>query len=391
MTKVTDEQYFGLADNIYYNLTLKVNPIRTLSNTDKNNLIPITLSDKSKWITIGSIDKKSGIQAAAVVPYKEYIDVCAGKTKEFSTIVFTSRGSEDKADWTTNLTDLPKHSVPKQDSQFAEYDNFVKSTLSKHTTKNYTFTGHSLGGALAHYEAVKHTKPAITFAAARSFHKLTPEEQQKAKNGEYFQYIKDYRHTGDVVGLLPPDAFVFYQQYFSASSAANDPLNAHLTMGFRKQFSSNGATKLAISPDEIKVQADYIKSVATDIDRMIRLLEDFRRTESDAVQKMVRKAVDQTYGGDYDLLHENDVDNIVHDLAVSRTEGVYRFHDEEILHDLINKLLERQYHLQQFAQEIGTAGQHMLQTDINLGHDLDRAVGSLLGIAAGNAVSYFSK
>ncbi|KGL41814.1 hypothetical protein BMT55_01965 [Listeria newyorkensis] len=391
MAKITEEQYFGLADKIYRNQSLRINPIRPLSEFKESDLLPLTLDDKSKWITIGSIDKKSGIQAAAVVPYKEYIDVCSGKTKEFTNIVFTSRGSEDKADWSTNLTDLPKHKLPKQDSQFKEYDNFVKNTLSSHTTKDYSFTGHSLGGALAQYEAVKHTKPAITFAAARSFNKLTPEEQAKAKNGDYFQLIKDFRHTGDAVGLLPPNAFVFYQQYYSANGAASDPINAHLTEGFRKQFSSNGTTKLAISPDEIKAQADIIKSVATDIDRMIRLLEDFRRYESDAVKKMISKANNQTYGGEYDLLNENDVDNIVHDLAVSRTEGVYRFHDEEILHDLFNKLLERQYHLQQFAHEIGTAGQHMLQTDINLGHDLENTVGSLLGIAAGNAASYFSK
>lgn len=391
MAKITEEQYFGLADKIYRNQSLRINPIRPLSEFKESDLLPITLDDKSKWITIGSIDKKSGIQAAAVVPYKEYIAVCSGKTKEFTNIVFTSRGSEDKADWSTNLTDLPKHKLPKQDSQFKEYDNFVKNTLSTYNTKDYSFTGHSLGGALAQYEAVKHTKPAITFAAARSFNKLTPEEQAKAKKGDYFHLIKDYRHSGDVVGFLPPDAFVFYQQYYSANASASDPINAHLTEGFRKQFNRNGTTKLAISPDDIKAQADLIKSVAVDIDRMIRLLEDFRRFESDAVKKMIHKANNETYGGEYDLLNENDVDNIVHDLAVSRTEGVYRFHDEEILHDLINKLLERQYHLQQFAHEIGTAGQHMLQTDINLGHDLENTVGSLLGIAAGNAASYFSK
>ncbi|MBC1472998.1 hypothetical protein HB852_00010 [Listeria grandensis] len=126
----------------------------------------------------------------------------------------------------------------------------------------------------------------------------------------------------------------------SDNGASSDPINAHITEGFRKQFSSNGATKLGISPDEIKAQADLIKSVAADIDRMIRLLEDFRGFENDAVKKMIHKANNETYGGEYDLLNENDVDNIVHDLAVSRTEGVYRFHDEEILHDLINKLLE---------------------------------------------------
>ncbi|MBA3926246.1 hypothetical protein [Listeria rustica] len=132
-----------------------------------------------------------------------------------------------------------------------------------------------------------------------------------------------------------------------------------------------------------------MKDVAADIDRMVRLIEDFRQAESDAVQKMARKFNDATYGGEYDLLNENDVDDAMHDLATNKTEGVYRFHDEEILHDLLNKLLERQYHLQQFANEIGNAGHQMQQTDINLGHDLDRTIGSLVGIAAGNAVNFF--
>ncbi|MBA3926245.1 lipase family protein [Listeria rustica] len=209
MVKITEEQYFGLADKIYNTTALKINPVHTLTLVDKREIRPITLSDLSSWVTINSINKKSGLQAAAVVPYQEYIDVCSGKTKEFTNIIFTSRGSEEKADWSTNLTDLPKSQLPKQESQFKEYNNFVNITLSKHTTKNYSFTGHSLGGALAQYEAVKHTKPAVTFAAARSFNKLTPDEQAKAKDGAYFNLIKDFRHHGDVVGLLPPDAFVF--------------------------------------------------------------------------------------------------------------------------------------------------------------------------------------
>lgn len=389
MAKITEEQYFSLSDNVYKNLTLKINPIQQMTPTRKKELTVTNLDDSSKWVTINSINKQNGLQAAAVVPYQEYIDVCSGKTKEFTNIIFTSRGSEDKADWSTNLTDLPKHKLPEQDSQFKEYNNFVNTTLSKHTTKNYSFTGHSLGGALAQYEAVKHTKPAVTFAAARSFNKLTPDEQAKAKDGAYFHLIKDFRHHGDVVGLLPPDAFVFYQQYYSKNGAASDPLNSHLTKGFRKQFGSNGATKLAISPDEIKALANRMKDVAADIDRMVRLIEDFRQAESDAVKKMVRKFNDATYGGEYDLLNENDVDDVMHDLAVKKTEGVYRFHNEEILHDLLNKLLERQYYLQQFANEIGNAGHQMQQTDINLGHDLDRTIGSLVGIAAGNAVNFF--
>lgn len=375
--KITEETNFYLADAVYDSEVLR-----------KDNVLTLKDIGKTKWITVNSVANKNGLQAAAVVPLSEYKAWKAGSIKEFSHMVFMSRGSEEGADWNQNIK-LATASPAQKDDQFITYNNFVNTTLSKHTTKNYSFTGHSLGGALAQYEAVKHTKPAVTFAAARSFNKLTPDEQAKAKDGAYFHLIKDFRHHGDVVGLLPPDAFVFYQQYYSKNGAASDPLNAHLTEGFRNQFGSNGATKLAISPDEIKALANRMKNVAADIDRMVRLIEDFRQAESDAVKKMVRKFNDATYGGEYDLLNENDVDDVMHDLAVKKTEGVYRFHNEEILHDLLNKLLERQYHLQQFANEIGNAGHQMQQTDINLGHDLDRTIGSLVGIAAGNAVNFF--
>ncbi|KMT61250.1 lipase [Listeria sp. SHR_NRA_18] len=375
--KITEETNFYLADAVYDSEVLR-----------KDNVLTLKDIGKTKWITVNSVDNKNGLQAAAVVPLSEYKAWKAGSIKEFSHMVFMSRGSEEDADWDQNIK-LATASPAQKDDQFITYNNFVNTTLSKHTTKDYSFTGHSLGGALAQYEAVKHTKPAVTFAAARSFNKLTPDEQAKAKDGAYFHLIKDFRHHGDVVGLLPPDAFVFYQQYYSKNGAASDPLNAHLTKGFRKQFGSNGATKLAISPDEIKALANRMKDVAADIDRMVRLIEDFRQAESDAVKKMVRKFNDATYGGEYDLLNENDVDDVMHDLAVKKTEGVYRFHNEEILHDLLNKLLERQYYLQQFANEIGNAGHQMQQTDINLGHDLDRTIGSLVGIAAGNAVNFF--
>ncbi|EUJ28162.1 lipase family protein [Listeria cornellensis] len=375
--KITEETNFYLADAVYDSEVLR-----------KDNVLTLKDIGKTKWITVNSIDNRNGLQATAVVPLGEYKAWKAGSIKEFSHMVFMSRGSEEGADWNQN-TKLATTSPAKKDDQFTTYNNFVNTTLSKHTTKNYSFTGHSLGGALAQYEAVKHTKPAITFAAARSFNKLAPDEQAKAKDGTYFHLIKDFRHHGDVVGLLPPDAFVFYQQYYFKNGAASDPLNAHLTEGFRNQFGSNGATKLAISPDEIKALANRMKDVAADIDRMVRLIEDFRQAESDAVQKMVRKFNDATYGGEYDLLNENDVDDVMHGLAVKKTEGVYRFHDEEILHDLLNKLLEQQYHLQQFANEIGNAGHQMQQTNINLGHDLDRTIGSLVGIAAGNAINFF--
>ncbi|MBF2580651.1 alpha/beta hydrolase family protein [Listeria welshimeri] len=126
-------------------------------------------------------------------------------------IVFVSRGSEELNDWKENLGLVVKED--DKEGQFKVYDKFVNDTLGKFKTQDYSFTGHSLGGGLAQYEAVKHLKPAATFAAARAFNKLTDKEQKKALNGEYWDLIKDYYHSDDVVGMLPPNAEVFYRQY----------------------------------------------------------------------------------------------------------------------------------------------------------------------------------
>ncbi|MBC1318514.1 lipase family protein [Listeria booriae] len=384
MSNISELQYFGLSDNIYKRKYLKVNVVAPLTKEREEKLTTIILEDASRWVVIESVDKDNGLQAAAVVRLKEYRDVCNGKLKKFENIVFVSRGSQELADWETNAS-LATKKMPEYGDQFFDYQEFIKGTLRSYDTEEFSFTGHSLGGALAQYGAVKYNKQATTFAAARSFNKLTAEEQQQARDGAYFNQIKDYRHTGDVVGSLPPGAFVFYQQFVSKNASGGDLYNAHMPEGFRGQFNSNGSIKLKISPDDIQRSARELHAMAEDITKVIRALEDFREDEARDMKKLQRDLEDATFGGEYDLLMVSEVDDVIHEVAVHKREGVYRLHNDDLTVELIENLQSHQKELLLFSDAIGRAAYEMQRNDQEAGQDLARYLGGTVGALKASA------
>lgn len=137
--KLSDETYFNLSKIAYNNDYLKIGKT-------------VRVGEGDYYKVVNSVDGDSGLQAVAFVPLKEYKDFNAGKTKSYDNMVFVSRGTEP-----TKLKDV-KTDVgllsSKTEGQFDDYDRFVHATLKKYDVKDYSFTGHSLGGALAQYEAV---------------------------------------------------------------------------------------------------------------------------------------------------------------------------------------------------------------------------------------------
>lgn len=303
---ITDEMNFELSSTIYGNKLLKIGANINLKN--------------EKWVTLDSINTKDSLQGVAVVRLNEYKDWKSGKLNEFSHIIFASRGSQEAKDFVVDAK-LVTQSKPKAGDQFYDYNQFVNKTIKKYTTKDYSFTGHSLGGALAQYESVKHLKPATTFAAARIFNKLTDEEQAKATKGDYWSLIKDYSHTDDWVGALPPNASVFYQQF---SMGRNDTkhsildilnLSGHMPDTFTGHFNSNGSAKLAISPDDIQQLGTRIKNLSLHIDDMICSLDEARAFEESEIRSLENKMYHETYSGKYNHLTEYDIDDSLRDLS----------------------------------------------------------------------------
>ncbi|MBF2482559.1 lipase, partial [Listeria seeligeri] len=136
--KVKDDTNFYLSDEVYNSSYLKEGE-------------KIKLSNKENWVTINSTNQNNGLQAIAVVPLKDYKNYNSGNLKVYNHIIFVSRGSEELDDWKENIGLLDKDG--SKQSQFKSYDNFVNETLKKYRTMDYSFTGHSLGGGLAQYEA----------------------------------------------------------------------------------------------------------------------------------------------------------------------------------------------------------------------------------------------
>lgn len=226
MAGITDEQYFGLADEVYKNKYLKKG----------KSIYTKEVSGKySNWRVINYVDKPgSGLQAIAVVPAKDYKK---GKT-DYDNVVFASRGSETSGfsefvkDWVqtdfgkmgigmkpqdgekvrakygkkidklaNTMSKVPGFGVYQlaswyvnSDNQFAQYQTFVSQTLKQYNVKDCSFTGHSLGGALAQFMAVQLKKNAVTYAAANPYRLLSKEQQAAVKNGDFEGLIMDYRH-----------------------------------------------------------------------------------------------------------------------------------------------------------------------------------------------------
>lgn len=387
---VTDQNYFTMAKSVYEDSRLQ--PGSTFK-----------LKDGSKWATVKSINSSNGLQAVAIVPIKEYQAYKSGKNTHFSKVVFVSRGSEELADWKQNANLVNN----KVDGQFKSYHDFVNQFLKDYQVADYSFTGHSLGGALAQYEAVKHVKPAVTFAAARAYNKLTTEEQAKAKKGNYWNLIKDYRHADDVVGMLPPNALSFYPQYFmerntSPKSTLDDfGIGGHMNPTFEGCFGSDGSAQLLYKPADIRQLGQTIQQVGTEyIDHMIQDLEEFRQEQGEKVKALYRKYIARTEGGDLNRLTEQDIQDYFSQLAHNRVDGAYRFYNDELLCDQISRLTQEQFawndlglrvvaaadsienNDHKLAQILGTNLQNMIQTT----NTSDTLVG-MGGFATGLGVS----
>lgn len=84
-------------------------------------------------------------------------------------------------------------------NQFTEADPVVNKYIEEHGAENITFVGHSLGGALAEYFAVKYDSHAVSFAAPDIHNLLTEEQKQMVANGDFKDNIISYAYPDDLV------------------------------------------------------------------------------------------------------------------------------------------------------------------------------------------------
>ncbi|MBU5465552.1 hypothetical protein KQI49_01760 [Virgibacillus sp. MSJ-26] len=84
-------------------------------------------------------------------------------------------------------------------NQFTEADPVVNKYIEEHGAENITFVGHSLGGALAEYFAVKYDSHAVSFAAPDIYNLLTKDQKQMVNNGDFKDNIISYAYPDDLV------------------------------------------------------------------------------------------------------------------------------------------------------------------------------------------------
>ncbi|MBQ6484222.1 MAG: hypothetical protein IJI90_04280 [Carnobacterium sp.] len=361
-----------------------------MSKSELNSLQTIVLEDRSRWVTINSINTDSGLQAMAVIPMNEYKDLCSGKITEPQTLVFATRGSEmgedGYNDWIkTNAIilaggkspeELKKYEVEQVNAQnqFIQYDAFVQQTIKDFKPENYSFTGHSLGGALAQYMAVIMDAKATTFAAARAFRLLPPELQQAVRDGKYDDMIRDYRHKNDPVGYLPAGEIIGSR--IMAKSAKSDLwVVGHMGGSFAGMFNGDGSIMVRVDPEEILNQLEHFDSAI----QKLYFTQEMISTVTDNLDKEIKTIystyVDKMGFGSFSHLTSNDVEEIFEELAQSYKGRSYYFYDRKMKESLIDDLEKTKKSLSNLKDKIGVAATQFDTADKNMAKNLSTILG----------------
>lgn len=393
MIQLTDEQYWKLADSVYRDKWLKINSIKNISQKELENVNTITVKDGSQWVTINSINHESGLQAMAVVSLDEYKALCSGKITAPKNMVFVTRGSEmgedGYNDWVkTNGIVLGSSSVSPEElkkadieqvnaqNQFIQYDAFVRQTIQAYNPQNYSFTGHSLGGALAQYMAVMMDAKATTFAAARAYRLLPPDLQKAVRDGKYDDMIRDYRHKNDPVGYVPFGEIIG-SRYMTKSAKSDYDLflGQHTGGSFDGMFNGDGSVMVRISPEEILAQLPLFDSAIENLSVTQEVI-DVSTNELDKEIKTIHRHYEDKMGiGSFSHVTVTDMDDIFEEFAQSYSGDNYYFYDRKLKDELLDDL---DVHKRKLAEQRDIIGEGATMFDMK-DQELASKLSSLFG------------
>ena len=162
-------------------------------------------SSLRSWKYLDSVSTSSGFRAAAF------------QNPETGEIVFSFKGTDFDPSNPKTYMDTAKD-IANADAQiafgvstglpaqFTEAEQFVNRVLSSHSNSGCTFTGHSLGGALAQYMTYKTGHKSTTFNAPGVANLIESVTGQKIDYKYYKDKSINYANESDFIGNLWSDA-----------------------------------------------------------------------------------------------------------------------------------------------------------------------------------------
>lgn len=279
------------------------------------------------------------------------------------------------------------------ENQFTEADEVVSKYVEKHGPDQITFVGHSLGGGLAEFYAVKYDSHAITFAAADVFDLLSEEDQQRALNGEYKDNIISYTYPDDLVGTYYEHS-IGSQYYMEDPAQGGKGLDNHGIVNFTDQslYNDDGYFLASVLYDEmiqgqltmsplalknqgvhdfhIRIQSALMKGYASDIENSGDRIDSTRRALStfldDYVSKMneIKNRYMRVAGsGNYDQLQASHVEEIFRELTSVHPDGSPQLVDLEKVEDLLDFLGSSSQDTREIAHHMKKMGNNFEEAD----------------------------
>ncbi len=410
MGKITDNEASWIADQSYSNM---------------NGTIYISNGNKvTEWNVIDSIrDQETGLKSyilekentnEIVVSFegtqlkKDTTQAANDLTEDVQGIIFgdsdyttseQKRGTYTGSYYQDNLiasgnarVDQDGNFIRITKNQFTVADDIVKETVEKYGKENVTFTGHSLGGGLAEYFAVKYDTDAITFASAPVYDLLTDEERKHVDNGDFKDQIISYTYPDDMVGTFKqPVGSVYYMS--DPQEIENINLDNHGREKFtdKSNFDKNGYYKAELLYDEtlhrqltrnplemknngihgfsIMIKSAILKAYALDLEKNADLIEStekyfkqFYDYYVDTMQGIKSKYMKQAGTGNYDLLTIDDVEEAFASLGKIES-GVPILFNVEQYEEILANLKDMKKDTEEIAYHMDKMGNDFEKTD----------------------------
>lgn len=287
-------------------------------------------------------------------------------------------------------------------NQFTEADPVVNQYIEEYGAENITFVGHSLGGALAEYFAVKHDSHAVSFAAPDIYNLLTKEEKKMVDNGDFKDNIISYAYPDDIVSwydnnsigstyFLDHPGEADFVKWFNNHSIKNYTNNEMFdedgyfipellydeTLFNHPEKSPLALKNSGVENFNIVIKAFIMKLFALEVENNAELVENtekafgmFLEYYEEVMSDMKSKYNGLVGSGGYDLLSSADVDDVFTGLGKVEN-GIPIIFNIQQYEEILKALGELQTDTQEVAFHMTQMGDEFEKTDTLLAQWLE--------------------